>query len=167
MGEFDGMYNPRTGDWNPSPDSMRYDSSNSMTGMDFALGGVGIRKFGIGSKPPIWAKIGNAHASATYKGAKAIYRGQNRIRAWKRTQEAKITKALKKDTRATPYGMNRKQMLIQKSKRVGRFLNSKKGRAISTGTILGLGHHASKTMNNLNEDSWVVRKNKKRRIGFR
>lgn len=167
MGEFDGMWNQTKGGWNPSRDDFRYDQSNSMTGMDFALGGMGIRKFGIGSKPPFWARIGNKHAELTYKGAKGIYRGQSKVRAWKRNLESKITKKLAPDRRATPYGQTRRQSLTEKGKRVLRILNSKKGRAgTSAATLWGIGQ-IGEQMNNSNGDSWVIRKNKKkRRIGF-
>lgn len=169
MGEFsgDGMYNPKTGKWNPSRDDFRYDSSNSATGMDFATAGIGIRRFGIGSKPPAIIRGLNKGAELEYKGAKGIYRGATKVRAWKRKIDQKIENKLKPDGKATPYGKNNRQKFVDTGKRVGRILNSKKGRAsISVGTILGLGQANSPETSNSNENGWVIRKNKKRRIGF-
>jgi hypothetical protein len=167
MGEFDGAYNWKKGGWNPSPDSHRYDSSNSLTGMDFALGGMGIRRWGMGAKPPFWARAGNKHAELTVKGAKGLYRGATKVRTWKRIAESKISKKIAKDTRLTPYGRNQKQVTTDILKKVARIANSKKGRALITaGSLWGLGQVGEQTKTS-NEDSWVVRKKKKKGAFFR
>jgi len=50
-----GMFNWQTGKWNPSKDNFRYDQSNSITTIDAMTMGAGLRRWGIGGKPPLWA----------------------------------------------------------------------------------------------------------------
>lgn len=161
----DGMWNPKTGKWNPSRDDFRYDSSNSATGMDFALSGMGLRRWGLGGKVPFIFRAGNKGAELGYKGAKGIYAGQKRIRAWKKTVDQKISKTLKEEPYTAKKPMDK---LRQRSKTVGRILNSKKGRALTTAVLSMSALGAGTQKNPSSEDTtWIPVQKKKRRTPSR
>lgn len=164
LGEFDGMYNPRTGEWNPSRDDFRYSSDNSITGMDMATMGVGLRRWGLGGKVPFWARIGNKGAEVTWGAGKGLYKGIKIGNQWKKTIDSKIANKLKEGNYVPKKSADR---IEEGLKKVGRALNSKKGRAgISAAITSGIGLTGTSPENSSSENGWVIRKNKKRRIGF-
>lgn len=127
-----GKFNTKTGKWNPSPDSYRYDSSNSATAMDFITGAVGIRRFGLGGKVPAIIRGANKVTESSYKGLRTGKAWNDKVNRYlnhrlKSVDKSRIGKLPTKRLKAT-----------NKGKAVGRFLISKKGKALTGTTIASL-----------------------------
>jgi hypothetical protein len=160
-----GMFNFATGKYNPSRDDFRYDSSNSLTAMDFITSGIGIRRFGIGGKPPILIRGANKGAEIGFKASKGIYRGTKRGLKWRN----QINQAIKNKLKPVNYTPRLKsERAVEGLKRVGRIANSRKGRlaiGIATATALrsGSNQQGRHTKTDLGTSGILIRKKKEKK----
>lgn len=122
--DFDGMFNYKTGKWNPSRDDFIYDGSNSITGEDLIGLYAGARVFGTGAKLPAWLKP----VDGTVKLGKKIHEKRGEIN-WK------LDRALRKSVYPRRDLKGKKQKLKEDLKTIARFARSKKGKA-SIGTAI-------------------------------
>lgn len=149
-----GMFNPGTGKWNPSRDDFRYDSSNSITALDMAVSGVGLRKFGIGSKAPFPLRVVGGTAE---KGFNVARKGH---RAWK-----KVSKKL--DSKLKPVDKSRIGKLPTKRlkatnalKKVASLSRTKKGKGLISLAVVTSTALQSSTNDTEEDETFLFKKRK-------
>lgn len=153
------MFNWQTGKWNPSKDNFRYDQSNSITTIDAMTMGAGLRRWGIGGKPPLWARAGNRITESSYRGIRKGYQ-------WKKKIDKTIEKKLKNVDKSRIGKLPDKKLRASNAlRRVGRIANSKKGRATIAGLIAnsGLG---TMSRDSTRDSEWIPARKKKRKGAF-